>query len=151
MNAAVIVAWLHYLSFMVLFAALTAEHLLTRKPMTPAEIRRVGIIDAIYGAAFIAVVVTGTMKLLRYGRGLEFYLRAWQFHAKIMIVLVTFLISIYPTLVFLKYRRRAQAIDEDERLVMPAGLKHGLRLELVLVCLIPLFAAALARAVGQFE
>jgi putative membrane protein len=151
MNADVAAAWLHYVSFMVLFAALVAEHLLTKKPMTPAEIRRVALIDAIYGGAFIAVVLTGTLKLLKYGKGLEFYLQVWQFHAKVALVVVTFLVSIYPTTVFMKYRKRAAGLDPDERLVMPPGLQHGLRLELILVCLIPLFAASLARAVGQFE
>jgi len=151
LNLDVITVWLHYLSIMAFFAALVGEHLLLRPAMTPAEIRRIAFVDSICGAAFIGAVLTGSMKLLKFGKGAEFYLHAWQFHVKLALVLLVFLVSIYPTVVFLKYRRRTKGMDERETLTMPPGLKHGIRLELFLVALIPLFAAAMTRMNGVFE
>ncbi len=151
MNADVVVAWLHYVTFMVLFAALVAQHLLIKKPVTPAEAKRVSVLDAICGIAFIGVVITGTLKLLRFGKGLEFYMQAWQFHAKITLVVLAFLISLYPTIVFQNYRKRTKDLPADERVEYPPGLKHAIRLEMVFMVLVPLFAASLARAVGQFD
>lgn len=151
MNADVLVAWLHYVSFMVLFAALVAQHLLTKQPVTHAEATRVTLLDAICGISFILVVITGTLKLLRFGKGLDFYLQAWQFHAKITLVLLAFFVSLNPTIVFRKHRRRTKDLPTDERLAYPPGLKHAIRLEMLLLVLVPLFAAAMARAVGSFE
>lgn len=151
MNADVLVAWLHYVGFMVLFAALTAEHLLTKKPMTAPEVRRVTIIDAIYGSAFVVVVVTGVLKMMTYGKGMGYYMKVGWFHAKLTLMLLVFFISLYPTLVFLKTRRRTKDLPEGETVELPNGVKHALRVQLLLVALIPLFAAAVARAVGQFE
>lgn len=151
MNADVLVAWLHYVGFMVLFAALTAEHLLTKKPLTAPEIRRVAIIDAVYGCSFVVVVVTGVLKMTTYGKGMGYYMKVGWFHAKLTLILVAFLVSLYPTMVFLKSRKRAQDLPEGETIEMPKGVKHALRLQLLIVVLIPLFAAAVARAVGQFE
>ena len=151
MNADVLVAWLHYVSFMVLFAALTAEHLLTKKPLTAPEVRRVTVLDAVCGVSFVIVVITGIMKLMYYGKGAAFYMKVWQFHAKITLILLIFLISLYPTFTFLKLRRRSQELPEGETVTVPNGVKHALRLQLLLIVLVPLFAAAVARAVGQFE
>lgn len=151
MNADVFVAWLHYVSFMVLFAALVAQHLLTKKPVTHAEANRISILDAICGVAFILVVITGTLKLLHFGKGLEFYLQAWQFHAKITIVLLAFFVSLYPTIVFRKFSKLTKDLPADERMTYPPGFKHAIRVEMLLLVFIPLFAAAMARAVGTFE
>lgn len=143
--------WLHYLSVMAFFASLVSEHLLLRKTMTPPEIRRLARVDSICGAAFICVVMTGTLKLLVFGKGTEFYLYSWQFHVKMTLVLLVFLVSIYPTMVFLKYRKAIKGMDDGELLNMPVGLKYGVRLELFLVALIPLFAAAMTRVSVVFE
>ncbi len=151
MNADVAAAWTHYIGFMVLFAALVAEHLLTKKPMTALEIRRVTIIDAIYGCAAIVVLVTGLLKVFRYGKGAEYYLGAWPFHAKFGIFIFVALLSLYPTIVFLKMRRKSVDLAVGERLTVPPGIKHAIRLELIGILLIPLFAALLARGSGQFE
>ena len=151
MNADVFIAWLHYVSFMVLFAALTAEHLLTKKPITAPELKRVTIIDAVYGTSFVLVVITGLMKLMHYGKCAAYYMKVLQFHAKITLILLVFLISLYPTFTFLKLKRRARELPDGETIELPAGVKHALRLQLLLVALIPLFAATVARAVGQFE
>ena len=151
MNADVVVAWLHYVSFMVLFAALTAEHLLTKKPLTAPEIKRVAILDAVYGSAFVVVVITGVLKLMYYGKGMGYYMKVGWFHAKLTVILLAFLVSLYPTFAFLKARKRARELPEGETIELPRGVKHALRFQLLLIVLIPLFAAAVARAVGQFE
>lgn len=151
MNADVLVAWLHYVGFMVLFAALTAEHLLTKKPLTAPELRRVTILDAVYGVSFVVVFITGVLKLLYYGKGMGYYMKIGWFHAKLTLVVLVFLISLYPTFTFIKTRNHALKLPEGETVDLPKGVKHALRVQLLLVVLIPLFAAAVARAVGQFE
>ena len=145
LNLDVVTIWLHYLSFMAFYGALVAELVLLRPAMAPPEIRRIASVDSVCGATFICVVMTGTLKLLVFGKGAEFYLRSWQFHTKMGLVFLVFLVSVYPTMVFLKYRKAIKGMDDRERLNMPKGLKHGIRLELLLVSLIPLFAAAMTR------
>jgi putative membrane protein len=151
MNTDVLIAWLHYLAFMVLFAALTAEHLLTKKPLTAPELRRVVILDAVAGISFVLVVVTGVLKLLHYGKGMGYYMKIGWFHAKLTLVVLVFLVSLYPTFTFMRTRSRAGELPTGETIDLPNGVRHALRLQLLLVVLIPLFAAAVARGAGQFE
>jgi putative membrane protein len=51
MWASSITAYLHYLGFMVAFAALTVEIFNLKKEMTMDEARRVAFADAAYGVA----------------------------------------------------------------------------------------------------
>jgi len=48
-------------------------------------------------------------------------------------------------------RRKSAELTEGERLTVPPGIKHAIRLELIGILLIPLFATLLARGAGQFE
>lgn len=150
LNLDILTVWLHHLSIMTFFGALVTENLLLQKAMTPPEIRRLASVDSLGGAAFICAVLTGAVKLLKLGAGTEAYLRSWQFHTKMALVLGVFLVSIYPTIVLLKYRKAIKEMNNRELLNMPPGLKHGLRLELLLVALITLFAVAISRA-GDLE
>jgi putative membrane protein len=101
MWASSITAYFHYLGFMVAFAALTIEIFNFKKEMTLDEAKRVAIADAAYGLSALVIIVTGVLRVLYFGKGLDYYLNNPFFYAKIGLFVIIGLASLYPTFTFL--------------------------------------------------
>lgn len=145
MTANVFWAWLHYLSVFVLFSTLVVEHLLFRPQLDAATAKRIGMVDAIYGISAGAVLITGFVRMA-YEKGFAFYMQHWAFYALFILFVIVGLISIYPTVIYLRWRRdvregRAPVIDADTA----RRITIILRAELLLVLIMPLLAAWMAR------
>ena len=141
----IITNYLHYIGFMTLFACLVMEHLLIKTTMTVQEIRKLAVIDAIYGISAIIVFATGLLKVFKFGAP-EYYLSMWPFHAKLTVFIIAAVLSIMPTIKILKARKTAQ--DGNTSVELPKFLKHIVRVELLLIALMPLLAAMMALGVG---
>ena len=150
-TAQIIVNYLHYISFMMLFAALVMEHLLIKPSMPRLELRRLAAIDAIYGISAIVVLVTGLLKVMKYGKGPEYYMNTWVFHAKLTLFIVAVALSILPTIKILKAHKTAAQDNAGSDVTLPGFLKHVIRLELLFIALLPLLGAMMALGVGINE
>lgn len=145
MTANVFWAWLHYLAVFVLFSTLVVEHLLFRPQLDAATAKRIGLVDAIYGMSAGAVLITGLARMA-YEKGFAFYMQHWAFYALFILFVIVGLLSIYPTVIYLRWRKdvregRAPVIDaETARRVILI-----LRTELLLLLVMPLLAAWMAR------
>ena len=145
-----ILAFLHYASILMLFGFLVTEVMLFRTSFDPKIIRLLGRIDLWYFGAAIATLVTGLLRLVYGAKGPDFYLNSWPIYVKIGLYLAVALVSVPPTLTFVRWRR---ALDRDsnwrvleaERLKM----KRFIMFELHLAALIPLFAVIMARGLGR--
>lgn len=145
MTANVIWSWLHFISIFTLFAALAIEHLLFKPVLDATTARKIGAADAVYGISAGLVLLTGIARMI-HEKGLGFYMQHWAFHVLVTLFVLVGLISIYPTLVFLRWRKQtkigqAPLLDAStaQRVIMI------IRLELLLMLIIPLFAALMAR------
>ena len=147
--AEAIAAYLHYLSIFVLFALLTFEHGLFKLPLDLPRARRLLRIDAAYGLSAMLVLASGAARVLWFGKGLDYYLHNGLFHAKLGLFVLIGLLSIVPTLVFLGWR---SALKADQ--LPPLDPRRGrlvtlvIRLELLLLLIMPLLAALMARGFG---
>lgn len=141
----VLVKYLHFLSILFLFAALVAEHLLLAARMTRAEIARVAVVDAVYGISAVLVLATGAVMLFWAGKGSAFYLGSWIFHLKLGLFFAAALISVWPTVKLIGLRRG----DPGEAVELPRALIMCVRLELLLVALIPLTAVLAVAGYGR--
>ncbi|CAD5107668.1 DUF2214 family protein [Zestomonas carbonaria] len=148
--AQAIVAYLHFLSIFVLFALLTMEHVLFKSALEDVERARSLIrIDMAYGVSAVLVLLTGFARVLWYAKGVDYYLKNYLFHAKLSLFILVGLISILPTLTFLNWRNTLKAGQLPQvapgrsRLVIMA-----IRLELLLLVIIPLLAVLMARGYG---
>lgn len=147
--AAAIAAYLHYLSIFLLFALLTLEHQLFKRPLDLARARSLVRIDMAYGATAGLVLFTGAARVLWYGKGVDYYLGNSVFHAKVGLFLLIGLISIVPTFVFLNWRNTLKAgevpqvSDKQARWVTLV-----IRVELLGLLVLPLLAALMARGYG---
>lgn len=144
-----IAAYLHYLSIFLLFALLTLEHQLFKRPLDLPRARSLIRVDIAYALSAGLVLASGAARLLWYGKGPAYYLHNSLFHAKLGLFILIALLSILPTLVFLNWRndlRAGQVPQVSARLGTLVIMT--IRLELLLLLILPLLAALMARGFG---
>lgn len=146
MTTEIILRYLHFISIFAIVGSLTAEHLLLKKEMTPSELGRVAKIDAVYGLAALTLLTVGlTLWLGGISKPSVYYTKNWIFLTKVLLFSLIGILSIYPTVFFLKNRSKG-----DERIQIPPAIFWMLRIELLLLFIIPLMAGLMARGVGFF-
>lgn len=145
-----VLAYLHYLAMFVLFGFLTAEAVIIRRPLDAATVRLLGRIDLWYFGAAIAVLATGFLRLGLGAKGADFYLSWWPIYVKVGLVLAIGMMSVYPTLAFIRWRRE---LDHDAAWPLPEAEHRRMRrlvmIEVHLAALIPVFAVIMARGIGR--
>ncbi len=145
MTAEIILRYLHFISIFAIVGTLTSEHLLLKKSLTRRESGRLARIDAVYGIAALTLLGAGfTLWLSDIGKPSVFYSKNWIFHTKITLFLLIGILSIRPTVFFIKQRKG----PGDEVVSVPKSIFMMLRLELALLVIIPLLAGLMAHGVG---
>ena len=141
-----ILAYLHFVSIFALFGFLTAEAILIRRALDSGTIRLLGRVDIFYFGAAIAVLVSGFLRLVLGVKGADFYLQSWPIYAKIGLFVVVAVISVAPTLAFIRWRR---FLDHDAAWQPPAEevgkARRLVMIEIHLAALIPIFAVIMSR------
>lgn len=144
-----ILAYLHFISIFVLFAFMTAQWALLRGPLEARGVRLLGRMDVWYFGAGAAALLTGFLRAGLGAKGADFYFGAWPIYVKIGLFLAVGVISVFPTLAFVRWRR---ALDHDPGWSVPADEQARMRklvmLEVHLAALIPVFAVIMARGLG---
>ena len=145
-----ILAYLHFTAIILLFSFLTTQAMLLRVPLDERSIRLLGRVDIGYAISAVATLVTGMLRLGLGAKGGDFYLSSWPVYVKVGLFIVVGLISIKPTLEFIRWRK---ALEREPGWVLPAESQAAMRrivmLELHLGALIPIFAVMMARGLGQ--
>jgi putative membrane protein len=144
MTLGIVVAWFHYASLMLLIAAVLGEMVVLKPQITVAEARVLQRLDNTYGASAALLLATGVARVF-LEKGVAYYLHHGAFHILVTLFVVIGLLSIYPTVVFLRWRGeikadRAPAISAEQF----RRLRLILRIEIVLLLIAPLFAAWMA-------
>jgi len=145
-------AFLHHLAAFAMIAALTAELVLIRGELTVENARRLLRFDAAYGISAGVLLAAGLLRVFWFEKGATYYFQSAPFLAKLALFAAIGLLSIYPTLEFLSWRKvlregRVPAVD-PQRLRTLRSIIHW-----ELVCLVPILACAvlMARGVGQLS
>ena len=147
MTEGIIVAWLHYIGIMLLLASLLAEHLLLKPQPTLAEAKTLQVVDIIFGASAAVVLITGILRMF-LEKGTSYYLHHGAFHILLTLFVVVGLLSIYPTVVFLRWRADTRlGRAPNLPFVQFRKLQMIMRVEMTLLLLAPLFAAWMARGI----
>ena len=144
-----IFAYLHYISFITMICTVVIENVLFRQTMSSKNASIIQKTDSVYGLSAILVIATGTVRFFYLEKGYEYYLSNYLFITKLILVLIVGLLSIYPTIVFIKWRKE---VDDRSELHMEAHkytkIKRMLRAEIILLILVPLLAALASRGIG---
>jgi putative membrane protein len=147
MTTEIFLRYIHFISIFAIVSTLVSEHLLLKREMSRSEIGRLSRIDAVYGIAALVLLCAGlTLWLSGAGKPAVYYSHNWIFLTKIFFFLMVGLLSIYPTVFFLRNRKGRP----DEMIKVPGTVFWMLRFELILLFVIPLLAGLMARGIGFF-
>ncbi|HSN20866.1 MAG TPA: DUF2214 family protein [Usitatibacter sp.] len=144
-----ILAYLHFTAVFVLFSFLVVETMMMRGTLDATAVRVLGRVDIWFFGSAIAALVTGFMRLVWGAKGPDFYLSAWPVYVKVLLFLAVGVISVWPTLRFIRWRRMFErdpawrVPDEERRLV-----RRLIMIEVHLAALIPLVAVIMSRGLG---
>ena len=141
-----VLAIVHHILVFSLFGVLFAEVVLVRKGVDLATVTRVGRIDLMYGAVAGLIVIIGFSRAVFAAKGWAYYSHNLFFHLKIATFVVVGLLSVPPTIAYIRWRKAGTAPTDDQ----VAGARRWLLAELALFPFILAFAAAMARGYGEF-
>lgn len=132
-----LVSAFHYLSFMTLFAVLAAIHLIFNDEATATRAKRIKVLCFIFLGAWAVTLATGLTKAFVLAPP-ALYAKNSLFHLKLSLFFL--MIAIFTPL-FIKALKGAE---------LPNWIKHTLRINLLIIIIIPILAALMARGVGFF-
>ena len=137
----------HHLIIFALFGILAAELVLVaRGGLSLDVVTKLSRVDNWYGALAGAIVIVGFSRAIFAAKGWAYYSHNAFFWAKIATFALVALLSVPPTLQYLRWRRIGAAPSPADL----AGVKRFLYAEVFLFALLPIFAAAMARGFGEF-
>jgi putative membrane protein len=136
----------HHLLIFAVFGIICAEFWAMRPGVSAATIKRVGSLDTWYGLLAAAVIVVGFSRAIFAAKGWAYYSHNGFFWAKLLTFALIGLLSLPPTLAFIRWRRAGVAPTDVE----VGRVRRFLHWELALFVFLPIFAAAMARGYGQF-
>lgn len=145
-----LLAYAHILAILTMVVFLSSEAALCRTQwLNAAVVERLGRVDLVYGIAAGAVLLTGLLRTWLGAKGADWYWTNPLLHLKLTLFVVVGLLSIKPTMMFVRWRRALRASGS----LPPEGeVKLARRLVMVqahLLALIPLAAVFLARGYGK--
>jgi putative membrane protein len=143
MNYYLLVKYLHFVSVFAMLSFLVAELALVRTSMKRGEIAKISKLDGLYGLMAVIMVAAGLILWFGVGKPSSFYTANLLFHIKVGLAVLVGLISIVPTVFFLKNRKG----NQDEEVSIPPRIKGLIILQLVIIGLIPLLAVLMANGV----
>jgi len=136
----------HHLLIFSILGTICAELWAVRQGLSSAMAGRIASIDLWYGILAAAVLVLGFCRAVFAAKGWGYYSHNAFFWAKLGTFAAVGLLSLPPTLSFMRWRKFAlQPSDGDIQ-----RIRGYLHLELALFMLLPIFAAAMARGYGEF-
>jgi putative membrane protein len=148
MTATVTAAFIHHAAAFLIVAVLMVELVVLKSDLTVTSARSVLRMDMVYGIAALVLLVVGFVRVFYTEKGSAYYFDSGAFLLKLALFVVVGLLSIYPTIQFMRWRkslREGRAPDFD------TGTRRRVRMlihiELTLLFIIMLMAVMMARGI----
>ena len=143
-------AFLHHLMAFTLVACVVYEFIAYRQGMTIEEARRIQRADLLYGISAGLLLVIGLLRVFYFEKGPAFYSQNPFFWLKMNTFLVVGLLSIDPTIRYLRWNKilkenKAPEINDKEF----RRTRLLLTLEVIGLAIILFAAAMMARGIGM--
>lgn len=148
MTATITAAFIHHVAAFLVVATLVVELVVLKNELTVASARSVARMDMVYGISALVLLVAGFTRVFHTEKGSAYYFDSGSFLLKLTLFVVVALLSIYPTLEFIGWRktlREGRVPDFD-----PATRRRVrllIHIELTLIFVIILMAIMMARGV----
>lgn len=145
-----LMAFLHHLLAFTLTACLVYEFIAYHKNMGIAEIRRIQRVDLVYGLSAGFLLLIGLLRVFFFEKGVNFYVNNPFFWVKMVAFLLVGLLSIDPTIRYIRWSRILQQNQVPE--ISEPEYKRTrwlLSLEVMGIAVILLAAPMMARGIGM--
>lgn len=136
----------HHLLIFAMFGVLVAELVLVRSGLDQATINRTAGIDIWYGIIAGLIVIVGFTRAIFAAKGWYYYEHNLFFWAKISTFVIIAVLSVPPTIRYLRWQRSGTVPNDVEI----RSVRRILWIEVALFALLPIFAAAMARGYGEY-
>lgn len=144
MTLELLIRYLHFIGIIAIAGSLISEHMIIEPTLSRRQIKKLAVIDSVYGIAAIIMVATGLTMWFGVGKGAAFYTSNGFLHIKLTIFVVIAILSIFPTLFFLKHRKG----NPDDIIEIPKKYILYIRIEILLLILMPIFAVLIASGIN---
>ena len=144
-----LMAYLHYVAIIMTGACLTAEMAVCRPGMRPEQVRLLSRLDGLFFAAAVGALATGLLRLIFFAKGLAFYVHNPFFWVKMALYVTIALMSIAPTVQFIKWNRALASGGAPPDAGAIAHARRWVHIELGLLALMPLMAVLMARGMAE--
>ena len=149
MTTSAVFAFLHFVAVFGVVATVFLEWQTMSPSPSRAEALRLQRCDRWYGLSAMLLVVVGLLRVYYFEKGSAFYFGNPFFNAKMALFVLVGLVSIYPTVRFIKWRAQMRAGGAP---MVSAGehrwILWSLRAELVLLLGAAFCASLMARGIG---
>jgi putative membrane protein len=147
--AGALIAYVHYVAMISIAVILVVEYIFCMPGLNDGRIRFLARIDLFYLGAAMLALGSGIGRVVWFGKGAAFYLHNPVFYVKLALFLAVGLISIPPTLQYLRWLKSLNAgagnVAADYQVLR---VRRYILLELILFAFIPLMATIMARGIG---
>jgi putative membrane protein len=146
MTLEALLAYAHFLAILTLVVFISSEAALCRiEWMNAKVVERLAAVDRIYGFAAGAVLLTGLARTWWGIKGASWYWHQPLLHLKLGLFIVVALMSIQPTLMFIRWRKTLRAGGGLPAEVEVKTARRWVMIQAHIVAVIPLAAVFLAR------
>ena len=150
MTLEAILAYVHFLAILTMVVFISSEAALCRVEwLNKAVVERLARIDRVYGIAAMVVLASGIARTVWGVKGAGWYWSNPLLHIKLTLFIVVGVISIFPTLTYMRWRK---AVHAGGTLPGEAEVRKTRKLVMIqahVLVLIPLAAVFLARGFGK--
>jgi putative membrane protein len=136
----------HHLLVFAIFGIFFAEFWVLRPGLSGAAVIRIASIDLWYGILAGAIILVGFCRAIFAAKGWAYYSHNAFFWAKIAAFAAVGILSLPPTLAFIRWRKSGAVPSGPDVL----KVRRYLHAELAIFIFLPVFAAAMARGYGEF-
>lgn len=150
MTIEALLSYAHLLAILTLVVFVASEAALCRPEwMNAAVVQRLVTVDRIYGAAAVAVLLTGLARIFLGAKGGAWYLGNWLLWTKVGLFALIGVMSIGPTLRIAAWGKALKATGALPGADEVRDVRRRIMRQAHLIPLIPLAAVFLARGYGR--
>ncbi|CAN5171177.1 DUF2214 family protein [soil metagenome] len=145
-----LVAAVHFLAAFGVAATIFYEWLTFSRQPSQAEARRLQAADRWYGIFAALVLAAGFLRVFYFEKGVAFYMSNPFFLLKLSLFLIIGLLSIYPTVRFIGWRKQtSQGQPPVISDLQFSRITLILNLEMILLAALVVSASLMAKAIGS--
>ena len=150
MSTEALLSYAHILAILTMTVFLASEAALCRAEwLNAAVVERLAKLDMVYAVAAISVLLTGAARVVWGAKGMGWYLSNPLMHVKFTLFVAMGLISIKPTLAFIRWRRALRAQGTLPTADEIRATRKWVMVQAHILPLVPLAAVFMARGFGK--